>query len=629
LVTASGGVPPYTYLWQNGDNTALADSLCAGVYSINVTDANLCVTIASATISNPPALVASLLATQDVACNGGCDGFATVTQSGGTPPYTYGWSDGQVTATASFLCLGTYSVTISDANGCTDTLSATINQPATLTLGMAKTNALCNGDCNGTATVSVAGGIPPFTYEWNDPLFQTTSTANSLCDGVFNVTVTDTSGCSTTAFVLITEPNSLSIIIASVDLSTCGNQNGGACVNIAGGQFPYLVEWSDNQTTIGTCVDSLFAGVYEVNVLDNNGCFDSLLVAINDTGALSIDSVTIVDDNCYGDSIGTARVDSISGDLGSIIYYWTDFNGDTILTGLGGAFELITGLPAGTYGVTIEDDFTNCLTSQVIVIDAPPALNTTIFLSNIIDVSCNGLCDGSLTVTAVGGTGAYTYSWLPTSSDITATADSLCGGQHIITVTDADGCIDSSVATITDPALINVVATVTNVSCFGNNDGIIDLVPTPTGGTPPYAFVWFPSGIAGNVQTATNLSAGTDTVVSTDLRGCTDTTIVTVTEPAELIIDTSVTVSDFCGSSQGQATVTPVGGTPAYSYTWGIPPPVQTDSTATGLLAGTYNVTVTDAMVTQRLASVTLMLYTPAHKLSASAVLSPFCHKYV
>ncbi|HIA06187.1 MAG TPA: PKD domain-containing protein [Flavobacteriales bacterium] len=592
LVIASGGVTPYSYTWSNGDNTAQADSLCANTYVITVTDANGCAAIATATIGNPPVLAASILTTQDVACNGGCDGFATVTQSGGTPPYSYSWSDGQLTATATFLCLGTYGVTITDANGCTDTTSATINQPTTLLLSISKTNVLCNGDCNGTATTSVAGGVPPFTYQWDDPLFQTTATADSLCDGVWNVTVTDTSGCSASAFVLITEPNALSIIVASVDSTTCGLQNGGACVNIAGGQFPYYVEWSDPLSTVGTCVNNVFAGVYKVYVLDNNGCFDSLLVPINDRLAATIDSITTTDDNCYGDSIGSATVDSVSGNVGAVTYYWIDFNGDTIASGVG--TNTVAGLAGGTYSVTIEDGVTGCLTTEIVVINQPAPLNTAIFPTNIVDVSCNGLCDGSLTVNVSGGTGAYTYSWLPTSSDVTPMADSLCGGQHIVFVSDADGCVDSSLATIIDPPAISVVPTVTDVSCFGANDGIIDLVPTPTGGTPPYAYVWFPSGIAGNVQTATNLSAGTDTVVTTDLRGCSDTTVITVNEPAELIIDTTTTVADFCGTQQGQAIVTPAGGTPAYSYTWGTTP-VQVDSTATGLLAGAYNITVSDA----------------------------------
>ena len=592
-VVVTGGTSPYTYSWSNGDNGQIADSLSAGIYNIQVTDANLCAVISSVTINEPNSLVASIFATQDVDCNGNCTGFATVTQSGGTSPYTYLWSDGQPAPTAVALCPGVYNVTVSDANGCTDITTATIIQPNAMNLSMTKTDVLCNGACDGTATITVAGGSPPYNYQWNDVFFQTTSMADSLCDGPFQVIVTDTAGCTAFANVLIVQPNALSIIVSSIDSSNCGNQDGGACVNIAGGDVPYFVQWSAPGLPIGTCIDSVYAGVYTVYVVDINFCFDSMLIPINDIGAAIIDSIATVDDNCYGDSIGSATVVSVSNATGAITYLWKDGNGDTLAMGVGASS--IANLGGGTYSVTIIDGGTGCLTTEIVVINQPSPVYTTITLSNTIDISCNGLCDGRLTVSQSGGTLPYTYSWLPTSTDVTPMADSLCAGMHIVVVTDADGCVDSSSAVIVEPAALTAIATVTDISCYGGADGIIDLLPTPTGGTAPWAYTWFPAGTAGNVPTATNLVAGTDTVVITDFRGCTDTVIATITEPSELIIDTSVTVADNCGSGQGSATVTPTGGTPAYTYSWNTPPTPQTDSMATGLLAGVYDVTVTDA----------------------------------
>ena len=591
-VVATGGTIAYTYTWSNGDNGQIADSLSAGTYNIQVTDANLCAVIASVTINEPNVLIASIFATQDVDCNGNCTGFASVTQSGGTSPYSWVWSDGQSSPTAVALCPGVYDVTVTDDNGCLDVTSATITQPNAMILSISKSDVLCNGACDGTATVTVNGGFPPYNYEWNDLYFQTTAMADSLCDGVFQVIVTDTAGCSAFANVLIVQPNALGIILASVDSSNCGNQDGGACVNIAGGDVPYFVQWSAPGLPIGTCIDSVFAGVYTVYVVDINFCFDSMLVAINDIGAAIIDSVATVDDNCYGDSIGSAEVTSFSNASGGITYLWKDANGDTIAFGAGASS--VPNLGGGTYTVTIIDGGSGCLTTEIVVINQPSPVFTAITLSNTIDISCNGLCDGRLTVSQSGGTLPYTYSWLPTSTDVTPMADSLCAGNHIVVVTDADGCQDSSSAVITEPAALTAIATVTNISCYGGSDGIIDLLPTPTGGTVPYACTWYPPGTAGNVPTATNLLAGTDTVVITDFKGCTDTVIATVTEPSELIIDTTVTVADNCGSQQGSATVTPAGGTPAYTYSWNTSPP-QADSMATGLLAGVYDVTVTDA----------------------------------
>ncbi len=602
-VIVNGGVTPYSYTWSNGDTTQMADSLCANTYVITITDANLCAIISTITVGEPASLIASIFSTQDVSCNGNCDGFATATQSGGTAPYTYSWSDGQITPTAINLCIGSYDITISDANGCSDVTTATIDQPNTITLSINKTDVQCNGNCDGTATVSANGGIPPYTYQWNDPFFQTTPMADSLCDGVFNVTVSDANGCNSSAFVLVIQPNALSILIDSVTESNCGNQDGGACVNIAGGFFPYFSQWSDPNATIGVCINNVFAGVYIVYVIDANGCFDSLPVPINDIGAPIIAGVTTTDDNCYGDSIGTATVDSVTGAVGAITYVWRDLNGDTIAMGIG--MSSINNLGGGTYTLSVIDGTTGCITSAVVPINQPSPLNTAIFPIDINNITCSGLCDGSATVTVSGGNAPYSYSWLPTSADITPMADSLCSGSHLVFVTDVDGCIDSSAVTITEPPAISLTASISNVSCFGGNDGAIDLLPTPTGGTPPYAFTWYPPGTAGNTPTATNLTAGTDSVIVVDLKGCTKTLIATVTEPAELIIDTAVTVSDFCGSSQGVATITVVGGTTAYTYSWNTNPS-QSNASATGLIAGTYIVTVSDANSCQTIGPVTV-----------------------
>lgn len=590
-VVPSGGTIPYNYSWSNGDNTQTADSLCATTYVINVIDTNGCTISATATIDEPTVLSASIFNYQDASCNGNCNGFATLTQSGGTAPYTYTWSNGQNNATAINLCTGNYTGTVTDANGCSDTVTVTIGQPSTLMLSVSKSDVECNGACDGTATATPTGGNPPYTYQWNDPLFQTTSLADSLCDGLFSVTVSDASGCIQSANILIIEPTDLSIIVSSSDSSTCGFQNGGACVNIAGGAFPYFIQWNDPLFTLGSCIDSVYAGVYKVYVLDANGCFDSIPITINDIVAPTIDSISTTPDNCYGDSIGTATVLSVSNNTGAINYIWRNINGDTLLSGLG--INSITNLPGGTYTITILDNATGCITSEVFIIDQPSPLNTAVFPTNITQVTCNGICDGSAQVSVSGGSSPYTYSWFPSGGNSIIDTN-LCSGNNIITVSDSLGCVDSTSINLSSPATILVNANITHVSCYGGNDGQIDLLPTPSGGTPPYAYNWYPPGIAGNVPTATNLFAGIDSVIVTDLQGCTQTLIATINEPTELIIDSIQTIADFCGSSLGSVTVIASGGTSSYTYSWNTNP-TQTGPSATGLLAGIYTVTVIDA----------------------------------
>ena len=232
-VTITGCPAPYTYSWSNGQATSSLTGLCSGNYTVNIIDFNnnICCTqtitisvtagIAGCTDSlalnyDPTAtiddsscvycnLTAIVLFTTDVTCNGLCDGTATITPAGGCAPYAYLWDNGQVTSTAIGLCAGTYTCTVTDCNGCSDTTSVTITEPVVLSAIVTTTDVTCNGLCDGTATIIPTGGCAPYGYIWNN--MQTTATATSLCAGTYTGTVTDCNGCVlTTSPFVITEP---------------------------------------------------------------------------------------------------------------------------------------------------------------------------------------------------------------------------------------------------------------------------------------------------------------------------------------------------------------------------------------------------------------------------------------
>ncbi|MFV0543546.1 MAG: hypothetical protein ACK5L8_07660 [Marinicella pacifica] len=193
--SGSGGVPPYTYAWSDGQITATATNLFAGVYSVTVTDNIGGNDAASVTITEPTAVVATAVVDNNVSVNGGNDGQATASGSGGVPPYTYAWSDGQTTATATNLIAGVYSVTVTDNNGGTDATSVTITEPTPLTATI--TNVVDEsvpGAADGSATVSASGGVPPYSYLWSNG--GTTATINGLTAGSYTVTVTDDNGAT-------------------------------------------------------------------------------------------------------------------------------------------------------------------------------------------------------------------------------------------------------------------------------------------------------------------------------------------------------------------------------------------------------------------------------------------------
>ena len=216
-VTPAGGTAGYSYNWNGtptGDDTATITGLTAGTYTVTVTDANNCATTASVTITQPDALSASITASTNVSCNAGSNGAATVTPAGGTLGYSYDWNGmptGDDTATITGLTAGTYTVTVTDANNCATTASVTITQPDALSASISATNVSCNGDSDGAATVTPAGGTSGYTYSWSTTPAQTGVTATGLIADTYTVTVTDNKNCVTTASVTITQPGVLSI----------------------------------------------------------------------------------------------------------------------------------------------------------------------------------------------------------------------------------------------------------------------------------------------------------------------------------------------------------------------------------------------------------------------------------
>ncbi|ADY52972.1 Fibronectin type III domain protein [Pseudopedobacter saltans DSM 12145] len=590
-VVPTGGTSGYTYSWApSGGTAATASGLAVGTYTCTITDANNCQITRSITITQPTALNTTAGSKTDVSCNGGSNGTATVSPTGGTPGYTYSWAPrGGTAATATGLSVGTYTVTVTDANGCTGTKSFTITQPTALnTTAGSKTDVSCNGGSNGTATVSPTGGTPSYTYSWA-PSGGTAATATGLSAGTYTVTVTDANGCTGTKTFTITQPTALNTTAGSkTDVSCNGGSNGTATVSPTGGTPGYTYSWAPRGGTAATAT-GLSAGTYTVTVTDANGCMGTKSFTITQPTALNTTAGSKTDVSCNGGSNGTATVSPTGGTPG-YTYSWAPS---------GGTAATATGLSAGTYTVTVTDA-NGCTGTKTFTITQPTALNTT--AGSKTDVSCNGASNGTATVSPTGGTPGYTYSWAP-SGGTAATATGLSAGTYTVTVTDANGCIGTKSFTITQPTALNTTAgSKTDVSCNGGSNGSATVYPT--GGTPGYTYSWAPSG--GTAATATGLSAGTYTVTVTDANGCIGTKTFTITQPTALDATISKTDVSNNGGSNGTATVTPSGGTGLYTYSWS--PLGGTGATATGLSEGNYTVTITD----QNLCSITKTIFIDA-----------------
>lgn len=586
-VTPSGGTTPYSYSWSTTpeQTAATATGLMAGTYTVTVTDAHSCSTTANATVTQPTALSATASTLTDVSCNGGSNGSASVTPSGGTTPYTYVWSSTPVktTATATGLPAGTYTVTVTDGHNCTATATATIAQP-TLLVATASTltNVSCNGGIDGSANVVASGGTTPYTYSWNSSPAQTTPTATSLPVGSYTVTVTDAQGCFKKATATITQPPILNATASTTAHVSCyGGSNGAAIVNPSGGTTPYTYSWSSSPVQTTSSATGLPAGTYTVTVTDAHGCTKSVTATINQPTALTATATTLSNALCNGINTGSVSV-SPSGGSTPYSYTWSTSPVQTAATA--------TGLTAGTYTATVTDSH-GCTTTASSTVTQPSTLAAT--ASTISDVLCNGGNNGSVTVSASGGTTPYTYAWNTSPVRTTATITGLVAGTYVVTVTDANGCTITAGTTVTQPtALAATTSTLSNVSCNGGNNGSVSVAPS--GGTLPYTYLWSSSPVQTSA-TATGLMAGTYTVTVTDAHSCTKTVTATVSQPSALAATASTLTNVACnGGSNGSVSVSPSGGTSPYSFSWNSVP-AQNTATATGLVAGTYVVTVTDA----------------------------------
>ncbi|MCJ8155571.1 T9SS type A sorting domain-containing protein, partial [Chryseobacterium sp. SSA4.19] len=570
-LTPAGGTAPYTFNWGGGVTTEDRTGLAAGTYTVVITDANGCTATVNATVTQPASAVSGTTVVTNVACNGASNGAINLTPAGGTAPYTFNWGGGVTTEDRTGLAAGTYTVVITDANGCTATVNATVTQPASAVSGTTVvTNVACNGASNGAINLTPAGGTAPYTFNWGGGV--TTEDRTGLAAGTYTVIITDANGCTATVNATVTQPTAMNATTSQTNIACNGGSTGIATINIAGGTAPYTYSWSPSGGTAATAT-GLAAGTYTVTVTDANGCTLTRTFTITQpTAILTTGSQTNV--ACNGGSNGSATV-TASGGTGPYTYSWAPS---------GGTAATATGLAAGTYTVTVKDA-NNCTVTRTFTVTQPAsAVSGTTVVTN---VACNGASNGSINLTPAGGTAPYTFNWGGgvTTEDRTG----LAAGTYTVVITDANGCTATVNATVTQPAsAVSGTTVVTNVACNGASNGAINL--TPAGGTAPYTFNW---GGGVTTEDRTGLAAGTYTVVITDANGCTATVNATVTQPTAMAATVSQVNVACNGGSTGSATITVTGGTAPYTYSWS--PSGGTAATATGLSAGTYTVTVTDA----------------------------------
>ncbi|NBV09784.1 MAG: hypothetical protein EBS09_11890, partial [Flavobacteriia bacterium] len=471
-ITSSGGTGTLSFIWTpNGEVTEDLSGLGAGTYTVTATDLASCTQTLTVNIASPPAIVLNATPT-NATCANINDGAIDLNATGGSGTLSYSWSpNNEVTQDLSGLSAGNYLVAVSDQVGCSALLNVQIQSPTPIVTNILGTNLTCNGYSDGSANVNTVGGTSPYTYAWSNGSLNPNIT--NLTPGTYTVTVTDDIGCTSTPnAITISQPAPLLPNVNATDVTCNGYQNGIITTNVTGGTAPYVYTWGNGANT--TSIASLSPGVYNLSIVDNNGCLATANATISEPALLSV-SLTSVHVLCANLSTGSASVVATGG-TGSYTYNWSN----------GGQTSTITNLSSGTYNVAVTDA-NGCSALGVATVNPPPPFGA---LTSFTNVSCFGFNNGNASVLGYQGTSPYTYNWSTggTSLGTGNTLNSLSPGTYDYTVTDANNCQTNGSITIAEPAILNVTTSQTNVACNNGSTGSIDA--TVSGGTAPYSYAW-------------------------------------------------------------------------------------------------------------------------------------------
>ncbi len=608
-LTPSGGVSPYTFSWSGpGGFSASTEDLSGldpGAYSVAITDANSCMTSfpGIATVSESPQILVTSLKS-DVSCAGLSDGSIQVTVTGGVLPYIFDWTGpGGFTSSSediNGLEAGTYDLRITDSNGCTVNFPGveTLIEPLAITATyVSQVDVLCGGDATGSIEIDVAGGTAPLIFDWTDGSGTTISTdedPSGLPAGTYSLAVSDVNGCAASfpGMATLSEPPILAASLAKTDIVCYGDGNGTISVTASGGNGPYEYSRSGNFNPAyqsNPVFSGLGPGFYTIWTRDANLCVFSDTISILEPEEIQILGEIKGGQNlCFGDASGTITINDVTG---GVLPYEYSINGgiDFYPT------NTFLNLPAGNYQTVVKDASGCEASGNLNVITQPTQLVIDTYLQEEI-TTCADALEGRIVISGKGGFGPKTYLLDGTLPSISGDFQNLPGGPHVVRIRDVNGCThDTSVVILTPPAIVVDNLTITHVTgCFGNNNGAV--TATGSGGTGVITYS-INGGTFQGSGSFSGLVAGNHTITLMDGNDCTLDTVITITQPGPITINSEIVTPITCaGAADGMIEIGVSGGTPPINYTLnpgGISDP---SGMFNSLAPDTYIISVDDAL---------------------------------
>ena len=600
-VSVSGGVNPYSYFWSNQVLTATNNGLTAGIYCVTVTDGNGCNIAACATITTDSTTTNAPLAQFSMSPSTGCGPLnVAFVDASSNSPTSWSWDFGDGTTstlqnpTHIYSVAGTYSIVMiasnsagsSTATGSVSVMDSPIIQPSTV-------NETAANACDGGATATVSGGTIPYSYMWSDS--SATATIGNLCAGTYTLDVTDANGCTANATVVVGTDSTTAVLLAQFSMSTtsgCGTTSVAFTDLSSGGPISWLWDFGDGNTSTAQNPTNSYTAVGTYNVIlivsDVQNLTDTAVGTIVITAGPTV-TTSSTNETSAGACDGTATA-AVSGGASPYSYMWSDSTASATAIGLCG----------GTYSLDVTDA-AGCMTSATVSIstDSSTTVSPLYVAVQTTGTSCGGICDGSATLTASGGTLPYSYSW--DNGGASATIGNLCSGVYSYVVTDANGVNSQGYVMVTSASIMTVLMDtipVTSASC-GNADGGVSIMVS--GGTIPYSYAWS-NGATGS--SLSNVAGGMYSVLVTDGSGCQATASFVIPDLSGPTVSILGTTNANCGGADGAIYTGVSGGTSPYTYLW------DNGATAQNMLdaaAGTHYVQVTDASGCVGSASATIL----------------------
>lgn len=555
VMTASGATAPYRYRlngWTSLTPTNTFYNLPAGIFSIRIEDTNKCYLDTNVVLQEPVAILNTKSVT-DVLCFGDATGSITVSGIGGVGPYTYALGAGTYSSSGTFspLSAGTYSIHIKDANNCIKDTNIVVLEPNELLFDTIKTTEPdCFGGQNGQVILTGKGGVTPYEFAISTGTFSGTGTFNTVSAGGTLFRIRDNNSCLNDTIVQLSQPTRI-VPSAAVTKSTCKPLNNGeVSMSASGGTPGYTYAIGAGAFSTTSVFPSLAAGTYLFRTRDNNNCVIDSNITILDSFTVKV-GISVNGTRCYDSASGLINIIASGG----VSPYKYSVGGGTFTS-----VPAIGSLYAGSYNVVTVDNI-GCAKDTLVNVSQPTFVAPALTVSS---PSCSTYQDGIINISVTGGTPAYTYALNGGNFGTVPVFNALGAGQYIVSVMDVNNCRRDTSVTMTQPPGVYFSTLVSNLKCYRDNSGTVQV--TATGGTSPYRYTFNNNPYQTN-SLLSGLGAGANIIKVKDIKECIVDTTITLTEPAQLLITNPLITDATCkGYADGAVKVYGNGGVKPYEF---------------------------------------------------------------